>query len=769
MASGGNVGNAYITVTPKLADGFDSTIASRGTSSGAEYGGKFSAAATRALDTFSVMAGNILANAVTAVSSKIGEVFADTFNNYADYEQLVGGVDTLFKESSGVVQQYAANAYKTAGMSANDYMEQVTSFSASLLQGLGGDTEAAAKYADMAMTDMSDNANKMGTDMGRISDAYQGFAKQNYTMLDNLKLGYGGTKGEMERLLKDASKIAGVDFNIDNYNDVIEAIHVMQNEMGITGTTALEAEKTISGSINMLKASWTNLLTGVLDENADMGKLFEELFSSIMAVVRNLIPRFGVLFMRLFLQLPQAMVSAIESMPDMLLPFLQKLFGRQMGKTVSNGMKAAFAYIKQAITTLLDGIMNAIKPVVQNVVSLVKANLPTIQKIITNATNFIGGVVKAVWPAVSSIIVGAMNTISAIISALWPAISDIVNKAMTMISNVTSTMWPKIQALISTVMTAIRNIISVAWPIIQGIVTTVMGAILGVINTVWPAIELVVSGAMTFISGVIDAAMAVIKLVTGQSWGEISATIGSALTGISEAMNGAWTAITETVGGAMSSIGGVIDAAWPVIQAVMDTAMYAIQGVVVAVWPSIQGVVEGAVSVISGAIGGMSGLVSGVSSTFYGILSAISGPLESAKSIVSDAIGFIQGVINGAYLSLPHFSLPHFNIYGGELPWGIGGYGTPPSISVEWYAKGGFVDGATLIGAGEAGPEMVLPKKGALMEDFSEAVASHVDTASIVYELRRFERLLGPTIADYAPKMTTREFNRAARGAVANG
>ena len=769
MASGGNVGNAYITVTPKLADGFDSTIAAKGTQSGQQYGTKFGAAASSALQSVSVAAGNLLSNAIQSITSNIGQVISDTFNNYADYEQLVGGVDTLFKESSSTVQQYAANAYKTAGMSANEYMGQVTSFSASLLQGLGGDTEAAAKYADMAMTDMSDNANKMGTDMGRISDAYQGFAKQNYTMLDNLKLGYGGTKTEMERLLKDASKIAGVEFDIDNYNDVIEAIHVMQTQMGITGTTALEAEHTISGSINMLKASWTNLLTGILDDNADMGKLLEEMFSSVMAVVKNLIPRFGVLFKRLFQQLPEAMVDAISSLPDMLLPFLQKLFGRQMGKTVSNSMKAAFAYIKQAITTLLDGIVNAIKPVVANIVSLVKANMPTIQKIIGNVTNFIGSIVKTVWPVVSSVIVGAMNTISGIINALWPAISTIVTNAMNAILNVQQTLWPKIQGLVSTVMTAIRGIFSVAWPIIQGIVTTVMGAILNVVNTVWPAIQAVISAAMTAISAIIDVAMNAIKLVTGQSWGEISTTIGSALTGISTAMNSAWTLITETVGTAMASISGVIDAAWPVIQTVMDTAMYAIQGVVAAVWPSIQGVVEGAVSVISGAISGLSGLVGGVSSTFYGILSSISGPLESAKSIVSDAISFIQGVINGAYLSLPHFSLPHFSIYGGELPWGIGGYGTPPSISVEWYAKGGFVDGATLIGAGEAGPEMVLPKKGALMEDFSEAVASHVDTESIVYELRRFERMIGHIIADYAPSMSKREFNRAARTAVAYG
>ena len=183
--------------------------------------------------------------------------------NYAEYEQLVGGVDTLFKDSSKKVQEYANNAYKTAGISANEYMETVTSFSASLLQSLGGDTDKAASVADMAITDMSDNANKMGTDIGRIQDTYQGFAKQNYTMLDNLKLGYGGTKTEMERLLKDATAISGVKYDISNLNDVYQAIHVIQGELDITGTTAKEASTTIQGSISSMKSAWTNLITSM--------------------------------------------------------------------------------------------------------------------------------------------------------------------------------------------------------------------------------------------------------------------------------------------------------------------------------------------------------------------------------------------------------------------------------------------------------------------------------------------------------------------------
>ena len=180
---------------------------------------------------------------VTAASVAVTGLTTLSIKQYAEYEQLIGGVETLFKDSSSEILKYAENAYKTAGMSANEYMSTITGFSASLLQGLGGDTKKAAEIGNKAVTDMSDNANKMGTSIEMIQNAYQGFAKQNYTMLDNLKLGYGGTKEEMNRLLADAEKLSGVKYEISNFSDIIEAIHVIQNEMGITGTTAKEPQK----------------------------------------------------------------------------------------------------------------------------------------------------------------------------------------------------------------------------------------------------------------------------------------------------------------------------------------------------------------------------------------------------------------------------------------------------------------------------------------------------------------------------------------------
>lgn len=260
-------------------------------------------------DGFTVLKGvlaNLASKAITTAISglkKLGSAVVNVgkqaIDSYAEYEQLVGGVETLFKDSAGIVQEYADKAYKTAGVSANKYMEQVTSFSASLLQGLGGDTKKAAEIGDMAITDMADNANKMGTSIEMIQNAYQGFAKQNYTMLDNLKLGYGGTKSEMARLVKESGILgkAGEDLTAKNldqkvsFDQIIQAIHKVQENMGITGTTSKEAASTIQGSVNSMKASWSNLLRSIADDNADLSKSVDEFVDSAVTAGKNLVPR----------------------------------------------------------------------------------------------------------------------------------------------------------------------------------------------------------------------------------------------------------------------------------------------------------------------------------------------------------------------------------------------------------------------------------------------------------------------------------------------
>lgn len=272
---------------------------------------------TGQINKFTSTALKSIAKGAAAVGAAMVTIGTLSIKNFADYEQLVGGVDTLFKTSSQKLQKYAAEAYKTAGISANTYMENVTSFSASLLSSLAGDTEKAADVANMALTDMSDNSNKMGTSMESITMAYQGFAKQQYMLLDNLKLGYGGTKTEMERLLKDAQAISGVKYDISNLADVYNAIHVIQTELGITGTTAKEASTTITGSFKMAKAALDNLLVGIADPSQDIDVLVENFVSSVKTVIDNVMPRIKAVaeeFASLFIAyIPEWFKSAISA------------------------------------------------------------------------------------------------------------------------------------------------------------------------------------------------------------------------------------------------------------------------------------------------------------------------------------------------------------------------------------------------------------------------------------------------------------------------
>lgn len=324
--------------------------------------------------------------AVSIASAGVVALTKAAVEEYANYEQLVGGVDTLFKESSEKVQKYAADAYKTAGLSANEYMETVTSFSASLLQSLGNDTEAAAEKADMAITDMSDNANKMGTDMSSIQNAYQGFAKQNYTMLDNLKLGYGGTKEEMQRLLDDANtlnKAQGklTEYSIESYADIVDAIHVVQTEMGITGTTAKEASTTIQGSVNSAKAAWHNLLIGVADDNQDFDRLVDEFVDSIYTAADNILPRVSKSL--------DGILKLVNTVAKKILPSVIQEISAQLPSLVETGAEIVVA-LGEGITDNLDEILGAAEKVIQKVIpKLARAFQDIVPKIAKSAANII--------------------------------------------------------------------------------------------------------------------------------------------------------------------------------------------------------------------------------------------------------------------------------------------------------------------------------------------------------------------------------------------
>lgn len=307
---------------------------------------------------------------LAAASSALGVLTKSAVEAYGNYEQLTGGVETLFKDSADIVMGYAENAYQTAGLSANQYMETVTSFSASLLQSLGGDTQAAAEYADMAIRDMSDNANKMGTDMEMIQNAYRGFSRANFTMLDNLALGYGGTKEEMERLLLDAEKLSGVKYDISSYSDMIEAIHVVQTEMGITGTTALEASTTIQGSVFAAKSAWSNLVAGLGNENANLDQLVGNLVTSVETAAGNILPRVT--------QILSGMGTAITQIAPVISAEVPNLITSILPSMVSGGAQLLTGLISGLISAL-PGLISAVPEIVTSVATAVSDNLPTIQ------------------------------------------------------------------------------------------------------------------------------------------------------------------------------------------------------------------------------------------------------------------------------------------------------------------------------------------------------------------------------------------------------
>ena len=419
-----------------MADG-KVTIETEVDSKGAEQGvsklgaglkkvGSVAGAGLKAVGAASIAAGT----AIAALGTK-------SVNLYADYEQLTGGVETLFGKSGDRLMKYANEAYKTAGLSANEYMETVTSFSASMIKSLGGDTKKAADYSNQALIDMSDNANKMGSNMEDIQNAYQGFSKQNYTMLDNLKLGYGGTQAEMQRLLKDAEKLTGQKYDISSFSDITQAIHAIQTEMGITGTTSKEAATTIQGSAGMMKASFENFLTGMADPEQDFDMLLGNLIDSIVTFGENLIPRIQEMLPRLIEGINQLANNLAPRIPEVIqtiFPTIMEVAGNIV-MSLCNGIISNLPKLANQgmmmINQLLNGILSALPQMFPVAVSLITSLAQTIISMLPQILNLgiqllvelIKGITSSTPMLIDCIIEATMGLIDAILDNL-PLILD---------------------------------------------------------------------------------------------------------------------------------------------------------------------------------------------------------------------------------------------------------------------------------------------------------------------------------------------------------
>ena len=453
-------------------------------------------------------------------AAEIGKALSASISEGAALEQSLGGIETLFKDSADKVKANAAKAYQTAGMSANDYMELTTSFSASLLSSLAGDTSKAADVADMAMVDMSDNANKMGTNMEDIKNAYQGFAKQNYTMLDNLKLGYGGTKSEMERLLADAQKISGVEYNIDNLSDVYSAIHVIQGQLDITGTTAKEAATTISGSFNQMKAAAKNVM-GEIALGMDVGPALNELANTIITfAVGNLLP---------------AVWNVISALPSAIVTFVTAL-GPQLFAAASGLIPQIASGITTGIPTLYQSAMR----IMDQFNIGIQEQLPIL---LQNGVDFITNIVNGILQNLPQVITMAGNIITyfanTIISMFPTVLSAGASLLLKLVNGIINNLPQIAQAAATAIVRFVASIGQNLPQILQSGITIIAKLAAGLIR----AIPNLVGQIPAIISAIVNA-------FTSQNWGSIGINIISGIaSGLRSAAHMLWDAVKGVLGG----------------------------------------------------------------------------------------------------------------------------------------------------------------------------------------------------------------------------
>lgn len=671
----------------------------------------------KANDGFTIWKGtlaNLASTAITKVISgctqlaeKITDVTKSAVSHYAEYEQLVGGVETLFKDSSGKLIGYAEKAYKTAGMSSNKYMDTATSFAASLIQGLGGDTAKAVELTNLAITDMSDNANKMGTDIGSIQDAYQGFAKQNYTMLDNLKLGYGGTQSEMIRLINDSGVLGEKIESLDNvtFDQMIEAIHKIQDNLGITGTTALEAGTTISGSWSSVQALFENILTKVGSKLAPTVMGFLQQLSNWMETVDW-----------------DAFATSVGDALQRVFDWIQKI---DFTTFFEKGMDGVTEFIEG----LGDFATKAIEVIgdIQSFIDILITLSPIILGVVTTLGSLavafkIGEIIDSVKTAMTGLFAAmSANPIVAVIAIIAGLVVTLV------------TLWNTNEDF--------RNAVTAIWDSIKNVWESVKEAFANFVAAIGEKIEAV----KEFFGNLKDAAsekFSAMKEVVSEKFSQIKETMGTTMQAakdtVSEKLQNMKTAYAEHGGGikgiaaaAMEGVKGYYSAGYTFIDNLTGGKLSAVADKFKSKMSEAKQAVLNKISEIKNSFSsGLGNAYSTVTNILGNIKNKFSSILEGAKNIVSNAINRIKSFFNFSW-SLPKLKLPHISISGSFSL-------TPPSVphfGIEWYKKamddGMIMNQPTIFGynaksnqflaGGEAGSETVVGTQS-LMDMINSAV-----------------------------------------------
>ena len=558
-------------------------------------------------------AGVAAAAAVGTATVAIGKTALDAYSNY---EQLVGGIDTLFKSSSAKMQQYAANAYQTAGVSANRYMEISTSFAAALISSLGGNTEAAADMANTAITDMSDNANKMGTSLETVQEAYMSLSRGNYEMLDSLKLGYGGTKSELERLLSDAEKFSAAqgkvrDFSVDSYSDIVEAIHVVQDEMGITGTTADEAASTISGSVNMAKAAWENWLTGLGDENADMEVLTDQLVGSVTIAGEKIIERAG-----------QIMVTLGQTVADYAPGvglYLRNALISVLPEAVQGPMRDAFAGVDKVVGKLESVFNDNLKPAADAADSVFSAISSGVKTFGDNVNDIVLPAIDTLSPAFNDFF-GAIQTAQ----PLLEFIADIIGVGLAAAISTAIKLFAAITEVVAFVITGFAQLYEDISGFVTGVVQFFTVDLPNAINTLVQWFAQLPGNIAAFLSMVITSVVAWVANMAANAVNAGSRFI-SGIAGFLSALPGnvaSWLAgVISTVIGWVSQFASNATSAATQFASNLINGLASIPGQVTSIGSNI---IQGLVNGVTGAAGKLIDAVKG----------AVGNAIEGAKNLL---------------------------------------------------------------------------------------------------------------------------------------